>query len=210
MALTAPLTTAALIASGAFRHFDPLDVGMDEFRGHAAGARLEMLRGYDRDDETFNALRGEYLQQLGETALLVCTATVPEVEDHRRGDIVPVGLACRGLTDIVRHERQVRLSIVDQWSGTKNRFMGGVRKNGVVERLSTAAGYPKSLEVAEFVEFEEADTRSQVHRAAMRAIQEVEKPDLTAVARTVFGGAVSTQVDAERAAYRAARAARRT
>lgn len=213
MSLTAPLAAAAMIGSRNLnRALDPVEIGMDRFQRHPASARLEMLHTYDYDSEdaAFEQARTTYLGALGETALLVCTATVSEQPPSKIKDIVPIGVACGGLLAIAQHERRQRLLIADGWSGKRNRLLSDVRKNGVIEHLAAGLDGPyRPSSAYDFVDDESDAIRDYINRRVLRDVAAVEGPDLQSVAHSVLGDLVMAQTNAERQAYQQARASLR-
>ncbi|HLZ15225.1 MAG TPA: hypothetical protein VKQ34_04515 [Candidatus Saccharimonadales bacterium] len=215
MALTAPLTAAIIVANlNISRPVDPIQLGLDHFGDNAAPERVALLHAYGEDEETFGVAHTAYLDKLAETAILVCTATAPERMQPSDGpnDVVPLGVACRGIASLIRRERSARFETLEHWygqlTGARRRFAVDIRKEGPVERIATGMGLDRPGYIYEVTDPERASIERAVNDGVMDAHSQGAEQRLEKVGFKVISGIVVPQISQENTAYLDAIAAR--
>lgn len=183
------------------REFDPLQAGMNTFADHAADARNDLLAGYTvGSPEQIMAAQQVYAEKVGETALLVCTATG---HDELEGIAVPgvaPGLAIRGLSSVLRHERQERLEAIDNMygeaTGAKRGFFSEQYKNGPLIRMAKHLRCEPSA--ASIAWSEESTSKGVISESVLEALEQNKPVPFVGLATTIAQKILPGQVHRER------------
>lgn len=113
MAMTS-LAVATIVAAGQRKEFDPLQAGMEKFRGYARQARYGVIDTYPKEVGWYAPALESYVECMATGISLVCTATeAQKAKPGQKSILVGEGFVASAAAAVVKHELTQRMLILE-------------------------------------------------------------------------------------------------